>query len=157
MYRYITAVALMAALGCGNSADAPPEPVFPVSGKVTLNGEPVVGADVVFINTEKKRSAFGRTDNAGEYRLTTFSSNDGAVEGKAVVTVTKYVAAAPEAPQPDIESEDYEPPGFGGAEEEVVEAPKSEVPEKYSSDQTSGLVAVVSANGENRVDFDLSP
>ncbi|MCA9047617.1 MAG: carboxypeptidase regulatory-like domain-containing protein [Planctomycetaceae bacterium] len=161
MYRHISAVVLAAvvlstAFGCGGGAGAPPEPVYQVSGKITFDGQPVVGADVVFINAEKNRSAFGRTNDAGEYRLTTFSSNDGAVEGKSVVTVSKYVAAVPEEPDPDIESEDYEPPGFGGAEEEVA-PPKSEIPDKYASEQTSGLVAMVSAGSENKIDLDLTP
>lgn len=155
MSRYCSfwLLALLLVAGCGGSGGEPPEPVYKVSGVVMFKGNPVVGADITFMNTEKNRSAFGKTDDQGEYRLTTFSSNDGAVEGKSVVTISKFVSAAPPEPVADIESEAYVPPGYGPEPEDPNDT-KSDIPQKYASQETSGLVAVV-GTGENRIDFDL--
>jgi len=140
--------------GCGKAKVGPPEPVYPVSGVITFKGKPVVGADVTFFNAEKKRSSFGRTNDQGEYTLTTFSANDGAVEGKATLAIMKVVAppvsAVAEAP---IESEAYQPPIPGRVEK--VQKVKPEIPERYQSQQTSGLVAMISKDGPNQLNFDL--
>lgn len=140
-------------IGCGDTASGP-EPTYEVSGAITFQGKPVAGADVTFFNAEKKRSAFGRTNDKGEYQLTTFSSNDGAVEGKSTVTVVKFVPAEPVAPEADVESEDYQPPGFGKST--APPKPKSEIPSKYSDQATSDLMAMVATDRVNKIDFELS-
>jgi hypothetical protein len=138
-------------MGCGGS-DAPPMPVYPVTGVVKYKGQPVKGADITFFNKEADRSAFGRTDDEGEYQLTTFSSNDGAVAGKSIVTITKF-EAPPASTAASVESEEYVPPGIG--QSTSPPPPKSSFPEKYGSQETSGLVAVVNADAPNKIDFDL--
>ena len=140
--------------GCGGGTSAPPAPVFPVSGVVTYKGKPLSGADITFTSDTANRSAFGRTDDEGRYRLTTFSSNDGAVEGKQSVIIAKYAATAPAVPEPAVESEEYIPPGYGP--EEKKEETKPEIPEKYGSPETSGLIAVVNAPGPNEINFELT-
>src|SRR5690606_5861700 len=107
----------------------PPVPVYPVSGKVTYQGQPVSGADITFHHESTDRSAFGRTNDEGEYKLTTFSSNDGAVEGKHGVTIVKFQAPVEAPPVADVESEAYEPPGEGMSTDPVK--PKTDLPEKY--------------------------
>ena len=139
--------------GCGTSAGAPPEPVYPVSGVITLNGKPLVGADVTYLNQEKQRAAFGRTNEEGRYQLTTFTQNDGAVEGKSVVTVMKFEAAAPSAPEPELDSEDYQPPGLG--EDTGPQKISSDIPKQYADAATSGLFANVLTSGDNQFDFEL--
>lgn len=139
-------------LGCGGSV-APPAPVYPVSGTVKYNGQPVVGADVTFYNAEAGRSAFGRTNEDGEYQLSTFSSNDGAVAGKQVVTILKVEPPPPVVSEPSVESQDYVPPGIG--QDIAPVKPKSGIPEKYGKAETSGLIAVVNADAPNKIDFDL--
>jgi hypothetical protein len=152
---WMITASLMIALGCGSEAAGPPVPVYPVKGIVTHNNEPVVGADVTFFNAEAKRSAFGRTNDRGEYQLTTFSANDGAVAGKHVVTIVKIETPLPTTPEASIESEAYDPPELG--ESTAPPVVKSAFPEKYGSATTSGLVAVVSADTPNEnVDFKLT-
>ncbi|MEQ9406171.1 MAG: hypothetical protein RIK87_00535 [Fuerstiella sp.] len=148
----ITALIATGIAGCGSGA-APPEPTYPVSGVVTFKGQPVVGADITFFNAEKKRSAFGRSNNNGEYKLTTFSSNDGAVDGKSAVIIMKYAPPPADIVQPDVDSEDYQPPGIG--QDTMPAKPKSDIPERYADQATSGLIAVVSAETENVINFDL--
>ena len=138
--------------GCSGGSE-PPAPVYPVSGVVTYNGKPLVGADITFANAEAGRSSFGRTNDKGEYQLTTFSSNDGAVAGKSVVTIMKFETPPPTVNQPDVESPEYVPPGFG--QPSTPPLPKSQFPEKYGKPETSGLVAMVNADTENKIDFEL--
>ncbi len=78
------------------------KPTFPVSGRITVGGDPVSGA-VVALHTydaEKKtyaRVAEGRTDDLGRFQVTTYAKFDGAPADDYTVTVTKAPAiyAAP--------------------------------------------------------------
>ena len=155
MSKYVLTSLLLSAIVCGcGQSQAPPEAVYKVTGTVKYRGKPVVGADLTFLNAEKKRSGFGRTNDKGEYTVTTFTPNDGAVEGKSMLTVTKYIPPPVTAPEADIESEAYQPPGFG---KQATKPPvlKSEVPARYANQATSGLIAVVTKEGPNKVDIDL--
>ena len=140
-------------IGCSSSV-APPVPVFKVTGKVTYKGQPVVGADVTFRCDEANRSAFGRTNAEGMYKLTTFSANDGAVAGKHGVSVVLIPpSAAPAAAVAPTESDEYAPPGLNQSTEPP--APKSTLPEIYKDPATSGLIAVIEEGRENVQNFDL--
>jgi len=155
--KQITSLLLLGAIcGCGEGSQSP-EPVYPVSGVILLKGQPVVGADVTFMNSEKKRSAFGRTNEKGEYRLTTFASNDGAVEGQVVVTVSKTPPAADTAPVADIDSPDYQPPVVDFRPQAAAKKTKAkpELPERYASTATTTLIAMVAKDRENKLNFDL--
>jgi hypothetical protein len=149
----LIAVTGIVAAGCGSQERTGSDPVFPVSGVITYRGKPVAQADVTFFNAEKNRSAFGKTNPNGEYKLTTFSANDGAVEGQHVVTVVKLEQATETAPAAAIESEAYVPPGIGQSTE--PKPPKSDLPEKYADQATSGLTATVKTDGPNVVNLDL--
>jgi hypothetical protein len=134
--------------GCGGSSTpANRDPVYPVSGTIIYKGKPVPGADVTFICQEKDRAAFGRTDSNGEFQLTTFSSNDGAVAGKHTVVVTLIENVAPAKPEAPLDSPNYAPPTM--ADSLRAPKPKSGLPAKYSDVKTSDLVAVVNADGNN--------
>ena len=146
--KNIGAVALLLCLcfqtvGCGK-AKASREPIFKVSGKVIYKGQPVEDADVIFNCADKNRSAFGRTNEKGEFKLTTFVSNDGAVPGKHVVLVTKIQTSAAVAVA-DISDASYEPPKL---HESTDPKPKNTIPSKYSDAKKSDLFAVVT-EGEN--------
>lgn len=134
------------AIGCGG-AKSKNERVYPVSGRVTYNGQPVKAADVTFFNAEKNKSAFGRTDDQGKFKLTTFVSNDGAVAGKNVVTVTKIETTAPPKPLPATTDRAYEPPKFNESTDPAP--PKNAIPAKYSDVKTTDLIAVVNDKGAN--------
>lgn len=141
--------------GCGDAGPKVPRPpVYPVHGVVKYNGEPVVGADVTFTSETANRSAFGRTDENGVYHLTTFSGNDGAVEGKQTVLIVKTLVATSTTQSPSIDSPDYVPPGYE-TEPVAAEEPKAIIPAKYAKAETSGLLAVVNPENDNEIDFNL--
>jgi hypothetical protein len=134
--------------GCGGGGPAPNrEPVYPISGVVTYKGKAVASADVTFVCTEKDRSAFGRTDAEGRFKLSTFSSNDGAVAGKHVIMVTKVEPQAPTTPVADISTNDYQPPKLGASTDPVK--PKNQIPAKYADAKSSDVFVVVNADGAN--------
>jgi hypothetical protein len=147
------AVIGIAVAGCGSKERTGSDPVYPVTGIITLRGKPVAQAEVTFYNAAKNRSAFGKTNDKGEYKLTTFAPNDGAVEGQHAVTVVKVEAPAASTPVAPIESPAYQPPGFGESTE--PKPPKSELDEKYAKQETSGLTATIKTDGPNQVNFDL--
>lgn len=140
--------------GCGSDGGgAAGAPVFPVNGVVKLNGQPVVGADIVFNLKDGSGSSFGRTDAKGSYQLTTRRSNDGALPGDYLVSIAK----AEEAPANDEanipqDSPNYNP--FVGKGVATRPKPKSGMPAQYGDTKTSGLTARV-LEEKNTIDFDL--
>jgi hypothetical protein len=156
-YRPIASLLLcgvVGLLGCGGGKPASKEKLFPVNGVIKYKGEPVVGADVCFTSEEKNRSAFGRTDDQGRFKLSTFSTNDGAVEGKHVVTLKMAAATTAAAvPVADTFSADYQPPELNQSTDPKPD--KSKLPEKYGDPKTSGIIAVIGADAPNEVNLDL--
>jgi len=71
----------------------------PVSGAIAYNGNPIAGASVAFYVEGSPRAATGITDEKGEFKLSTFSVNDGCVPGEATITVSK-------TPEPDKSTAD---------------------------------------------------
>ena len=137
--------------GCGSEKKGNREPTFPVTGKITYKGRPIEGADVTFYCKEKDRSAFGRTDSEGAFKLTTFASNDGAVPGKHVVVVTK-VDVPPPTKIADISDPAYQPPKEG---QSTSPPAKKLLPARYMDVKTSDLIAVVNGDGPNDMTLEL--
>jgi hypothetical protein len=86
------AAMLFAGAGCGASGSK----LHKMTGKVTLEGQPVEGAIVHYepvVDDPTKstgvHSAEGITGADGVYSLTTNTTNDGVAEGKYKVTITK--------------------------------------------------------------------
>ncbi len=155
MHKLLPAIALaIVIVGCSTNVRTGSDPVYPVMGVVTYGGQPVVGADVTFFSAEKNRSAFGRTNERGQYNLTTFAPHDGAVEGSHVVTVVKLVAPPETTPAADVETEAYVPPRPGQSTQPGK--PKSELPGRYADRANSGLDATVTSDGPNEVNLELT-
>ena len=76
----------LALSGCGPRNPATAK----VEGVVTLDGEPIEGAAVVFTPSDG-RMATGATDSSGRFILSTFKQGDGAVLGQHRVTVSKSI------------------------------------------------------------------
>ena len=115
-WSFAAMLAAVAASGCHSDT-------YPVSGTVTFEDQsPVKDARVVFRSTFNGEfiSAFATTDENGEYALTTWQTDDGAVAGEHVVVVTK--------PQQVIETE-----------EGKAELLPPEIDEKYADYKTTPL------------------
>ena len=102
----------------------------PVHGTVTLDGKPLEGGTVQFFSSQGQ-TASGEIDADGNYRLTTFQPDDGAVPGAYRVAVQPPQVA------------DY----FGGT-------PLVVIPDHYMDPATAGLTAEVH-KGINRIDWPL--
>ncbi|MCC9606036.1 DUF4198 domain-containing protein [Blastopirellula sp. JC732] len=89
-----TSVLLVALLGCGRGN---PLGLAPVSGRVTLDGQPLADATISFI-PEQGRPSTATTDAEGRFELTTLNPGDGALPGDHKVTVMKYAAYDAEKP-----------------------------------------------------------
>jgi hypothetical protein len=86
--RWLVGLLVVPALGCG------PPKMAPVSGVVTMDGKPLVGATVGFLpetgkgSTEMPVTSSGKTNDKGEYTLRTAAGQDGAMVGKHKVTIS---------------------------------------------------------------------
>jgi hypothetical protein len=78
---------LLLASGCGKG-------LVRVSGTVTLDDKPLEGAMVSFQPEDGGTPATGFTGSDGTFRLTTYSTGDGARPGEYKVTITKKEEAS---------------------------------------------------------------
>jgi hypothetical protein len=130
--RYSILAAFVFALlisGCGGGDDK--LELIPVTGNVTLNGQPLAGAMVNFLGTDGLAST-GLTDSAGNYVLKFDDNQPGCLAGPKVVNIV-----------------------MGGADEEGADpdAPDAKIPDRYN--RKTELTADVS--DDNRTfDFKLT-
>jgi hypothetical protein len=117
-------VLALAMLGCGSRGD-----LASVRGKVTLDGQPLPDAFVVFAPISKGTTSYGRTDAGGNYEMTFTDREKGAWIGENSVRISTG----------DL--------GSGGAP-----GPKERVPVVYNQETT--LKAEVKP-GSNTFNFDL--
>jgi hypothetical protein len=127
---------LVSVIGCSGR---PRNIARKVTGKVTLGGQPLAGALVMFTPLEGGSPSAGRTNEAGEYNLVwaqqRVRSIEGAQIGEHTVKISTHVDAMPA----------LKPPRAGAPEK---------VPYKYRADATPK--ATVKA-GANVIDFELEP
>lgn len=119
--------------GCGGSSEGPE--LGQVSGTVTLDGQPLEGAEIQFQPAEDRPSR-GQTDSSGFYRLSFTGNRMGAVLGDHTVMITTVRAAS-----------------GGEGDQPAVAARKELLPARYH-DKTE-LVKTVAA-GSNTIDFALT-
>ncbi|MCA9234419.1 MAG: hypothetical protein KDA44_03060 [Planctomycetales bacterium] len=128
---------------CAGCADSPYE-LAPVSGAVTLNGEPLANATVSYEpRGGPERSivgpgSVGTTDAEGRYTLSTFKDEPGAVVGQHTVRISTFKSQFK-----DIKNSD------------AVEVVSEErVPWRYN--RSTELVATVATGGTDQADFELT-
>lgn len=126
-------------MGCGGG----PYELAPVSGTVTLNGEPLADATVSY---EPMRAAdkevvgpgsVGKTDEAGKYELETYKQETGAVVGKHKVRISTFKSVLE-----DIKNSDA-----------VKVVSQEKVPWNYN--RHSSLSVKVPSDGTDTADFAL--
>ena len=74
---------LIALAGCGKGGPQ----IAPVHGRVTLDGQPLAKADVVFQPDGSQRGSTGRTDAEGRYELAYKRGQMGAIVGPNTVRI----------------------------------------------------------------------
>ena len=121
----LAAAFLILLCGCGGGPD-----VGYVTGKVTLNGQPLANAEVEFQPVNNQRPSTGNTNNEGVYELSYTAQQKGALVGEHIVRIT-------------IGEED---------EDEGVSKAVVEIPAKYNSH--SELKRTVKPGTQN-MDFEL--
>src|SRR5262245_57757951 len=70
----------------------------PVTGKVTMGGEPIVGAMVTFHPEKPGNTGQAASEADGTYTLNTYGTQDGALVGKHTVTIERYLPPMPTQP-----------------------------------------------------------
>jgi hypothetical protein len=136
---------LMSFLGCSDGED----PRLPVSGTVTLDGQPLADAKVTLMPKDSRRVANAITDESGRFEsATTFSRGDGALIGE------HYVAITPKNPPP-MPGDEISSPGSAGLDAKPVKyiAP---IPVKYGKPKESGLDVEVARGSDNDFSFELN-
>lgn len=125
---------LVCQAGCGGGAPRIPG-LVPVSGNVTLNGQPLKEGAVTFVASDGQTIYSGLIAN-GRYTLAATTNSPGALPGEYRVAV--------KGPSPTMD-----------AEGKPVAASDA-VPSKFEQTATSGLSATVPASG-GEIHFDLKP
>ena len=139
MSRFVAAIAVAFTLfnaGCGKD----PHRLAPVSGKVTMGGNPLASAVVAFLPDTKpgakpSPTSRGETDKNGRYTLTSSEDKPGAVVGTSKVRISTMRSTGGSE-------------GEGGA----ILA-RETVPEKYNA--RTELTFDVPEEGTDAADFDL--
>ena len=141
-------------VGCSGDGGAGRPDVVLVSGSVKYKGAAVANASVVFVSTSSGRAANGETNAQGEYKLTTFDSNDGAIVGDHVVTITKASTTEGKSPR-EMTPEEFAKVADRDAREQIGKLLKDQLPEKYGDPKKSGLKRTVIKGESNVFNFDL--
>lgn len=126
------ALLLASLVGCSGG----PKPL-PVSGVVTLDGQPVADAGVMFFPAESGPVASGTTDANGKFQLKT-TNTLGVLPGEYRVAITK--------------KEESGPSTFGVVDPRRIKV-KWIIPQKYGNPEASGLKASV---GRDHSEFNFA-
>jgi hypothetical protein len=103
-----------------------------VTGKVTVAGQPLAGARVIFTPKEGGSPSMGKTDDQGKYKLSWSRGIDGAQIGEHTVTISTLVEGPPSA-----------------------NPPKPEVPEKVPLKYRENPPTAEVKRGSNVINFDM--
>lgn len=158
--RCIVLGAMLCVLGCGGEKAEFPETV-PVTGKITLDGKPLEGAQLTIrpeLSTgEKSYPARARSEADGSFEVFTFfsASSDvpGVVPGKYKVSVIKMDTPADtgahDAAGGGAAAAPVDPTNRAAMQAQASTGPGNILPSKYGSPTTSGLEFEAKA-GENK-------
>ena len=132
--------------GCGRSDGVA---VYPVSGKITLNGQPMKGGgSISFIPTsnQKGKTPGGEIKEDGTYAMSTYGAADGSMAGDFRVVINQVTVHEPESVLDGSGQRTKKPT--------VLVEPKDQIPAIYGNLDKSPLTAKVEAK-PNVIDFDI--
>lgn len=146
MNRFL-AFALTVSIACFSGCSPSDQPELgQVTGKVTMNGEPLTGIDVVF-QPDSGRPARGKTNDMGEYKLIYIRDTLGAKIGNNRVEIAPVEGGEEED---EVQADDVD--SLPQTKRKLVKASKPRVPARYNLE--SELKREVKA-GKNVFDFEL--
>lgn len=143
--------------GCGGGSSGPKLPTFsedaiPVSGTITMDGEPLAEAAVTFLfdGTPPKGflSGSGKTDSSGKYSLLS-GSKPGIPAGRYRVTVSK-LATKDGSPFREDPSQ-----GIDLEQARMSGAVKEGIPKQYNDPEKTTLSSQITAGQKDPVNFSL--
>lgn len=153
--RWIVVFTAWGVIGCGGDKWTRNLPAtVPAKGVVTLDGQPVEGAAVVFAPADGgQHTATALTRSDGSFSLNAFPSKSGAVPGEYTIGVSKTVEAGLTVPK------NFNP----GEDAAHAEAPTNAstsgwinaLPAQYASPATSGLKATIPPQGTSDLKIEL--
>jgi hypothetical protein len=150
-------MSLLTAILIGGCSGSGRPRTYPVSGVVTMKGQPLEGATVVFVPAEggSHQAATGITDGTGKFKLSTFLADDGAQEGEYRIKVSKFDIRKPtkEEQQKYISIEEEQKMQFG--DDKPTPPAKNVLPPKYANEATSGFVHTVKKGSNAPVELKL--
>lgn len=118
-----------------------------LTGTVTLNGEPIEGAQLTFApdDATNGRSALAKTAADGSFTAMTLAPGDGILPGSYKVAVRKMSEPTESAVTSDVNdaSHDAEVAANSASKDEV----KDLLPIQYASPMTSGITVTVEKGG----------
>jgi hypothetical protein len=126
----------LAVLGCGSDPAYKGDSRVPLSGRVTLDGDPIDGGTITFIPADGKQRVAGGSIVNGMYSI---PEEKGANQGVYRIEIRWPKPNGKKLPDSDT----------GEMKDEVTEA----VPPKFNTQ--SSLTATISAKEANPLDFDL--
>ncbi len=135
--------------GCGYRRPAQVK----TTGTVTLDGEPVANAALMFI-PDSGRPASGNTNTNGEFQVSSFGGNDGLPAGNYRVTATKLVLKDKFQELYDRQVERAKAEAEPGEEPEEVDiefgenAYENELPAKYEELDTTDITVTITKQQE---------
>jgi len=150
MKHFYTFVILLVTIFCFGCQGSSLPGLAPVSGVVTLDGNPIDGATVVFIPRDfsTQRNAFALTNTSGSFRMTTVKENDGVLPGTYIVTVTKH-----EKSGQVIKLDEYD---VETGEQLTFEPSVNRLPAVYENEASTPLEITVSKGGTKTATFELT-
>ncbi len=122
---------LMFFVGCSGNDKGPR--TVPAKGVITLDGEPVEGAAVVFVGDQ--HSATGISDSSGNFSLDAFEYKTGAVPGSYMWIATKTVEVTSESVK--LKGEEAEHAGEG-----TQIGIKNDLPNRYQSPKPDQKITI---------------
>ena len=136
--------------GCGG--DGGPT-LYPASGVVTYQGNPLAGAKVAFIPSGKGAIAMATTDVEGRFEIKT-GALSGVVAGPAAVTVT-MMESNKTGLDPAMTPEQMQEMAMAGTLQTKLDKQNTSlIPERYGKAESSGLsVDVQSSQEEYNLDL----
>ena len=136
--------------GCG--APKPPKPV-PVKGTVTFRGKPLANARVSFYGPKASLPATGDTNEKGEFVLSMYGKDDGALVGEDKVTVSSLSKDSGNAP-PDA-TKIASGGGNPSATAKIARGGGDTIPKVYADSANTTLTWTVKAEGETDAKIEL--